>query len=513
MTETQKLTDFILAIVLTVIGAALASGIVGGIPLIGIDDAAITRSYADNIARGAGYVYNIGGERVEGSTTLLWASILTVVYSLTSQTELPILVIAFVFTCVAMFCALRLLRLFCSSVTAEAGPAMWVFAVCMIASPGYFMWSVWTMMELALWSMLVLALTLLLARRVEGRAAIGNGLLLIFIAMLLPITRPEGIMVSVGLLILALLLYPHAWRSVVFACAGALGTFIAATAFRLSYFGQPFPNTFYAKVSSDRLQDLADGVKYLFSYLLNRPFAEILVAFWFMAALWALASLRDQRPGARAMVVVAATVFGMLSVYAALGGDHFALWRFYQPISPLLPIIPALIVGWVFAELNRTEGWLGGAPVRIASIFGALALLATGWVHYYQSRFDVLKEYELVEKGLSFGEYLNEVEPNPTIGVGPAGGIALAYEGEILDLLGLNWTEMAHANPIKVGMRNHASFHKPTFWKHAPDVLSAFNRACGETGLVFWSANDDALDGLFSDEPFREAYLPVRFED
>ena len=39
-------------------------------PLTGIDDANIYFVYARNLANGHGFVYNIGGERVEGFTSL-----------------------------------------------------------------------------------------------------------------------------------------------------------------------------------------------------------------------------------------------------------------------------------------------------------------------------------------------------------------------------------------------------------------------------------------------------------
>jgi hypothetical protein len=43
-------------------------------PKIGIDDANITQTYAKNIVNGFGYVYNEGGEFVEGSTSLIWTA-------------------------------------------------------------------------------------------------------------------------------------------------------------------------------------------------------------------------------------------------------------------------------------------------------------------------------------------------------------------------------------------------------------------------------------------------------
>ena len=44
-------------------------------PRTGIDDANIFFVYAQNAANGHGFVYNVGGERVEGFSSLLWTLI------------------------------------------------------------------------------------------------------------------------------------------------------------------------------------------------------------------------------------------------------------------------------------------------------------------------------------------------------------------------------------------------------------------------------------------------------
>ena len=67
-------------------------------PLVGIDDAAITRSYSENIANGYGFVYNIGGERVEGATSFLWTLIVSLAYLLPFKVEFTIIAINYVVT-------------------------------------------------------------------------------------------------------------------------------------------------------------------------------------------------------------------------------------------------------------------------------------------------------------------------------------------------------------------------------------------------------------------------------
>jgi len=69
--------------------------------------------------------------------------------------------------------------------------------------------------------------------------------------------------------------------------------------------------------------------------------------------------------------------------------------------------------------------------------------------------------------------------PRPSIGRILAGGYAFFYEGPTVDLMGLNNTLMAHANGLKEGLKNHASFDKPTFYKLRPDFVD------GDFGVVF----------------------------
>ena len=61
----------LLAIVTAVSGSWLSQHQLNQ-PLTGIDDANIFFIYASNLADGEGLVYNRGGERVEGFTSLLW---------------------------------------------------------------------------------------------------------------------------------------------------------------------------------------------------------------------------------------------------------------------------------------------------------------------------------------------------------------------------------------------------------------------------------------------------------
>lgn len=510
--EATRLTSvWLLAVVVTIFGTALAYIVSGQPEIIGIDDAAITRNYAQNIANGHGYVYYAGGERVEGATTLLWTLLLSLTYLITDTPEFLIIGMAGVFTLIAVGSVLSLSVFMAWSFDLAERPVLWLTSLGLLALPGFFFWSVFTMMELALWSAALMVLLWRLARLVERPKPWSRPV--IAIAFLLPLIRPEGIAVTLGLLAFACVLMGRVPRGIIVSAALATGSLLAATAFRLGYFGYPVPNTFYAKVSSDRMQDFVDGAKYLFSFVGEFPFAEIMLITLAASALWTLARLASDRPqGARGWLLVVATVFGVLAIYTALGGDHFEYWRFFQPITPLLPLVMALSAVAIWQRLAPATGPNTFGRVAAAFLVGVLWL---GISHgdFRQARFDLVKEFRLVRNGIDFGRYMNTLDDDAVLGVGAAGGIALGYDGPMLDLLGLNWVEMAHANPVKTGFRNHASFDRETFWRHTPDVLPGFDKRCEETSYLIEKVDAGLTKGLLIEPRFQQTYAPVRFRD
>lgn len=505
-----ELIDILISIVIALVMAGLSWWLAGAPGTNGIDDAAITRSYADNIAHGHGFVYNIGGERVEGATSLLWVMLLAVPYLFDDNPEIPILVISALLTIFSIFLALRIVRRI-------AGPdgtlGVAATAVAFLGLPAFFVWSIWSMMEIALWSALIMLLLNSLSALVEepGPSGPWNWPLLVA-AVALPLTRPEGVAVSAGLILLAGVLRPIAWKTTAMALAATIGSFGLLTVGRLAYFGVPFPNTYYAKVSSDRIQNFVDGTKYFASFIFGMPFAELLLLSWLVYAGANIIGLlrRDTTPARRSGLLAAATVLGMFFVYIGLGGDHFALWRFYQPVMPIITL--PIIIGAL--HVYRANGWPGKRVLLTFFLVACLVWLGLSNLFYHQARFGMLREFALSARGERFGTFMNRFDPTPSLGVSAAGGIALTYNGELRDLMGLNWFEMAHANPIKIGMRNHASFDVETFWKHPPDLLPQFDKTdCHRNDWTLTgSEKSHGIPQLFVQPRFQETFTPILLE-
>lgn len=236
-------------------------------PKIGFDDANITQVYARNIAQGYGYVYNVGGERVEGNTSLLWTLINVSAFWLMGAPELYLAAICFGMTVATIFVAgqiAQMLTLFSYALFATVADFL-VF-------PRFFGWMAWFLMDTALWVLLITGLfAVLVGPRTNRRGGSRPWVILGMLALLLPIARPEGIVLTTGLA-LVLLLRGLILREGLPKIALVLGlgeavSFSAVTALRLQYFGYPFPNMFFAKVSADIYSQASAGLRYILSYL------------------------------------------------------------------------------------------------------------------------------------------------------------------------------------------------------------------------------------------------------
>ena len=81
----------LLVLLLVLVGsAAWLAQFLSSTPLVGYDDANIFLVYARNIAGGHGFVYNVGGERVEGFTSPAWVLLCAAAMKITTRPE-PVL--------------------------------------------------------------------------------------------------------------------------------------------------------------------------------------------------------------------------------------------------------------------------------------------------------------------------------------------------------------------------------------------------------------------------------------
>ena len=91
-----------------------------------------------------------------------------------------------------------------------------------------------------------------------------------------------------------------------------------------------------------------------------------------------------------------------------------------------------------------------------------------------------------------------------------SGGIKYSYNGEIIDLFGLNNTVMAHNHGERIGYKNHAAFEVKTFFQLEPDIVWPIHvdnswRYSEQELRDRWE-NTLGFKGLFNDPRFLELY-------
>ena len=492
------------------VGALLAYRFMGQ-PTSGIDDADITMAYARNIARGFGYVYQQGGERVEGSTSALWTLLCAVWFSFNAKSFASLFVVSGALTVVTTTAVIFLARLCSRSEFATPTAALLTGA-----AATFYGWSSGTLMDSALWSAVCSASALALIVP-PTRASLFAGC----VAMVgLVLTRPEGMLLApvwaifhgIGLYLRGVhqdqLLRRLAWL-----LGTATVVLVVSTGIRYSYFGYPFPNTYYAKLGGDRIYTAIAGIKYISRFARSGPLPLVILALLGVATyVDGRAVIKRLRHGTILDAATAARAVLALMFAAGLGlrilegGDHFEGYRVLQPFVPLGCALSGATLATLFAERARRSFLL---PLS----FGLLLMLLIEWRTFAQHRGPTIAgEHELALDHRAIGKRLHAAFASertlPSIGVVVAGGIALEYPGRIYDLMGLNWVEMAHASDKRRGLPGHSSFNQDVFWKSPitlviPGIVdSPKTNACD----VYDHWYDEVLSGLLSSTRFRHEY-------
>jgi hypothetical protein len=505
-------------LVLVALSCAALAGLilrVSDLPLAGTDDAHIFFVYAQHLAQGAGLVFNVGGERVEGFTSLLWTLLLAPFFAAAADPRIGIaaldaLLVGFALARAAVFLSPQRSCL-------RAAPT-WVLVAWVLLSPTFLMWTIVSFMETGLWSAIVLLLALeLIACARTPWQRVRDALPFAVLLLLAVLTRPEAMALGPGLLMLATLLQRRGggpWRPALAGWLVFAAAELALLAFRLAYFGQPLPNTYYAKISPDRLYLLGEGVDYLAQFLWQTPLAAALAALsvWhsarFLPHLLRTGTTRTsavEMRGACSLIVVALLLLPVLG-----GGDHFGAFRFYQPLWPLL-VLPLLIPGAV-ALAGRPRAVQAAA---LAALLGGHVLLdGTGWPeHFARGSQELRNGTNIAMLGRKTGAALETTFAGtalPEVAAVTVGGLKHAYRGAVFDLMGLNHVAMGHSDNDRRGMRSHAAFDKRVFWSVRPAGVWPVGLSPGDSGLVngmrFDPWMDAVLKGLLTDADFQAAY-------
>ncbi len=325
-----------------------------------VDDSWIVYRYVRNLAVGEGFVFN-AGERVEGVTCFLWTLLLVPLAWLPAP--LPVLV-PFA-SGLAGLAVLALRPGFAARLDGRSSPDLldWCVPLLVASYPGFAFWSA-SALETVPYALLLLLSFRSYARERET----GRGVASALFAGLAALTRPEVPLLVVAIIadILISQRRPRLRRAARW--VGAFATvFVPFLIFRLVYFQDWLPNTFYAKTGAPLEVTLRAGALYTAAFLGSlvpgpRAVGQLLWAAGLgLAALLLVHGVR--RPPLRPLAFLLA-LLGLAILYN--GGDWMVLWRFWIPGLPFVYLL--------LASLLRHG--LGGLPRGRAAAIGVCALLS-----------------------------------------------------------------------------------------------------------------------------------------
>lgn len=460
--------------------------------------------YSHNIAAGEGYVYNIGGERVEGSTSPAWTALVALSFLVSDEPYRLLLAISVLLTSVALYFPTR----FAAELGGRIGGALTLLTV--LACPTFFGWCSTTLMDTGLWAA---ALSSAIYSAVSTQAKFTP----LIPCLILLVTRPESWLLAPAILVTRAIRdgaeqpHRHAIKVLAVRLSLCAAWAVGLVGIRIAYFGQPLPNTYYAKVGSDRLHAAIDGLKQAARFALDYPLIGACMALLLIPTTLAVVRIRSRplRESAGPLLTSTVTLMPMLGFVAVMASsrDHFVGHRIIQPFLPwMLP----------FAALAVQSSGLSTRVRRVALPLAGLGvfLVVPQVITASRQVIALRDDFTIAVGGRNLGEFFSKhFGPTdlPSIGVLAAGGLKATYPGTVYDLLGLNWVAMARASNDRRGYRGHAAFDAETFWGAGvdlvcPNEIDIAPRTAGDTYDNFTAM---VLKGILTTQRFRDEYRAV----
>jgi hypothetical protein len=388
------------AAVLARLGFALITGYMA-------DDAFITFRYAENLAWGNGFVYNVG-ERVLGTSTPLFTFLLAI----TTVLRIPVTWAALGISLAASGLTAAILYRFARALRLTHLAAL--PALLYVAWPRSIVTDV-SGMETAVFTLFVIAAFYYQHRRLSIYA--------LGMATLASVTRPEGLGLLGLLLLYNLYLDRTLWRRYLATPLIIVGPWLL---FAWLYFGSPIPNSMTAKLALYSRFGTAtplDGLSYLlglhtlWGWILLPPIA---------VGVWSLN--RSQNAGKLEL----AWLVGML-LFFAFSRTHLFHWY----VTPIYPVM-LLFIG---AAIHAVFEWIPipAARARISAtaiMVVVVALVAIGVyrpIEYYRDYQTTLEKVHR-EIGLFLSTH---TEPTATVAAEDIGYMGYYSKRRILDRDGL----------------------------------------------------------------------------
>lgn len=453
----------------------------------GLDDPLISYRYSDRLLHGKGLTWN-DGEYVEGYSNLLW--VLLVAAGGLVQPDLVRVgwVLGFLANAAVMAALVWTFGRNCSNSIIAVLGGLLVLSL----SDSFAYWGAGGLETALFEALLAWALATTFRMHIGTLSWIGPGLIL----GLLAITRPDGILISVGITV-AIILREGISRASIRTALGLVALpsffFVAQVGFRLAYYGSPVPNTAYVKLGLG-LERVWVGARYIGWAALDNC-VPLVVALLAIVFLWR--ARRWQPLRAASVFVVPAILW--LSYIDAIGGDAFPYYRLWMPafvciaflVSSLLTALPAVrpsrhlilisISAFLYVALQESvDPW--SVPIAHSPEIDRLEAFAKkAFPHDEEQPLRVGRR--TIGDCLAVGQFLRNAfgAQQPLIAVNYAGCMPYASQLPSLDMLGLNDFHIARHRPpdMAPGIPGHELGDGVYVLSRKPDLIALCVPATG----------------------------------
>ncbi len=337
-----------------------------------VEDAYITFRYANNWASGKGLLWNASEVPVEGYTNFLWVVICAALIKLGFNLYSATLTIGIL----SALGIIEFSRRFAQRFLACNGGVSLMVCLLLAASGPLAAWA-GSGMETVLFGLAFLAACYFFA----GYWQTGSKFELVFsflLALVGTLLRPEGLLLFALFLGLSGFLAVGRFKQVAIDLVVPSLVFLIPFSlyfyWRLDYFGDPLPNTFYAKTGGGINQVLRGGqyVTYFAVFYLLPLMLPMFLVIWERGfpgwqgekSIRSIRALATQHVG----WVLCLLVCGAYTSYiVAVGGDYMAMYRFMVPVIPFIYLLLA-------AALQYLSPAIKNSPRKIALAIFALGI-------------------------------------------------------------------------------------------------------------------------------------------
>jgi len=407
------------------------------------DDAMISMRYAWNFSHGHGLVWN-PGERIEGYTNLLMTLIMSIYTGLFQKSDavLAVQISGLGFTLGCSFITWKLADFFAEEL--EEGARSFFKVAVLIMMLTYYPLSFWSLTGMETGLLTLLTLSSLYYTEKYLREKRGFDLLLVAALQgLAYLTRPDAIIFSVPIFLyiiymvrkdlfrgrsqLAVMLF-----SIAFYALFILGQEI----FRINYYGEYLPNTYYLKLTGMPWVDrLTNGLGFIKFYLLTHLVLFVIAIRGFIVK-------PDPRKG---FYLLLASLPILYQIW--VGGESWPYWRIMTPAQPILALLFVLSTYELVdrirrpVSLNTRLRWISYGIV-FGIVFSNINFI--GEALFLKMPYDTEFNEPFINTALVLDEITTE---NATIGVFTAGTIPYYSERKAIDFLGKNDPYIARLPP------------------------------------------------------------------